>query len=212
VFLCGSRAHAITDKYPAYTVHFQGVGYGPADTLEMHGCCSQIAVFTRNSAILKTKPYVTSTPYKLIRQVDYPWAPPKTLAEELFSILDGECYSLAKELQDEEEQKGLYNRQWFTFTVEQLFSSRWRLQDLVGTPANLEMIRTAIRVLHKEWVRFDEENDQVSYQLLLHSDSDGHDESSLMDPCNGDVDAGSYPMDPETELMLELMEDPPELV
>ena len=197
------RARGVTQKYPAYNVQFQGVGYGPDDTVATHGCCSQIAVFLRDPEIPKARRQVVTQPHKIMRDVDYPWSPPKTLTQELHSVMDSECYTTAKELQEAEELAGIYNREWFTFTVEQFYAARWRLQSLLEEkkPDNehFEMIRAALRTLHKDWVKFDEENDQISYfiqQPEMDSDSPTLDmESSLA--------TGYYPLSAEDEFALD---------
>ncbi|OQV15939.1 putative Small RNA 2'-O-methyltransferase [Hypsibius exemplaris] len=201
--------HAVVEKYPAYTVQLQGVGCQSPETIESHGYCSQIAVFTRNPDMPRVKRHITTPTYKLIREVDYPWAPPKTLAEELSAVMGGECYSLAKELQEEEENLHVYHHDWFTFKVEQLLASRWRLQHLLEATEEtdrLGMLRVALKTSLCDWIKFDEENDKVSYQILGPNDHGSEDESPNLD-MEAEA-AGHYPLGSEMADMLEELEDP----
>ncbi|XP_044258252.1 uncharacterized protein LOC123007190 isoform X2 [Tribolium madens] len=49
-----SWATNITSRFPSYTVHFDGVGLGPAGCDDSIGCCSQLAVFIRKDVICDT--------------------------------------------------------------------------------------------------------------------------------------------------------------
>ncbi|CAI6352272.1 unnamed protein product [Macrosiphum euphorbiae] len=64
-------AKKITTRYPEYSVQFDGIGAGPSGT-ENIGCCSQMALFYRKDMTTSPVKPIDSTPYKLLRRVDYP--------------------------------------------------------------------------------------------------------------------------------------------
>lgn len=139
--------------------------------MKSHGYCSQIAVFVRDEAVPRAKRRIPTHSHKLLRDIDYPWAPPKTISEQLLDIIDGECYSLAKELQQVSEEDGRYDEEWFYFSVDQLYESRWRLQNLLPEPDHLDRIREALGKSVKEWLTFSVEKDEVGYKLEAPADS-----------------------------------------
>ncbi|XP_026823009.1 small RNA 2'-O-methyltransferase isoform X1 [Rhopalosiphum maidis] len=65
-------AKKITALYPEYAVQFDGIGAGPSGT-ENIGCCSQMAIFYRKDMTTSPVKPIGSTPYKLLRRVDYPY-------------------------------------------------------------------------------------------------------------------------------------------
>ncbi|XP_025193447.1 small RNA 2'-O-methyltransferase isoform X1 [Melanaphis sacchari] len=65
-------AKKITNRYSEYAVQFDGIGAGPSGT-ENIGCCSQIAIFYRKDMTTSPVKPIGSTPYKLLRRVDYPF-------------------------------------------------------------------------------------------------------------------------------------------
>ena len=174
-------------RYP-YTVEYTGVGE-TGGTLESHGHCSQIAVFTRHPDVPRAKRTIATFPHKLMREIDYPWSPPKTLDEEILDIMDGECYSQAKEMQEVEENAGRYNQEWFTFTVSELYEARWRLQSMLQPPSHLDHIRKALMKVNNGGLKYDEVNDTVAYQLLgpdSYNDEENYDDGPNIDMENYD--------------------------
>ncbi|GAV06605.1 hypothetical protein RvY_16567 [Ramazzottius varieornatus] len=195
-------------KLHPYTVKYTGVGEGPPGTAETHGYCSQTAIFTRDPAVPRTNHSITVLPHKLMREVDYPWAPPKTLEEEILEIMDAECYSQAKDLKEAEENAGRFNQEWFTFSVADLYEARWRLQSMLKPPSHLDYIRRALGKSRDESLKYDAENDTVSYQLLgpEHYDEDLYDDGPNIDMGNYDHLGRKMEMDQ----LVEELNDPEE--
>ncbi|XP_034948249.1 small RNA 2'-O-methyltransferase [Chelonus insularis] len=63
-------ANGIVNKYPEYEVSFQGICPGPEGTEDL-GCCSQMAIFHRNTDFVIKMPGIEGL-YKLISQEIYP--------------------------------------------------------------------------------------------------------------------------------------------
>ncbi|XP_055351744.1 small RNA 2'-O-methyltransferase-like [Paramacrobiotus metropolitanus] len=158
-------ANSVADRFP-YTVLFSGAGEGPDGTLESHGYCSQIATFVRDAGAPRNCPDDVGVVHKLVQDYTYPWAPPKSLQEQLVDIVDAECYTLAKELQDIAESENRFNVEWFTFPVSELYATRWRLQDMLKPPNHLQPIRDALMLKNTDWRIYSQEKDEVSYRLI----------------------------------------------
>ncbi|XP_022176690.1 small RNA 2'-O-methyltransferase isoform X1 [Myzus persicae] len=73
-------AKKIIARYPEYAVQFDGIGAGPSGT-ENIGCCSQMAIFYRKDMTTSPVKPINSTPYKLLRRIDYPHAPEENLGD-----------------------------------------------------------------------------------------------------------------------------------
>ncbi|KAL4130769.1 hypothetical protein QTP88_008158 [Uroleucon formosanum] len=65
-------AKKIITRYSDYAVQFDGIGAGPTGT-ENIGCCSQMAIFYRKDMTTSPVKPIDSTPYKLLRRVNYPY-------------------------------------------------------------------------------------------------------------------------------------------
>lgn len=65
-------AKKIITRYSEYAVQFDGIGAGPSGT-ENIGCCSQMAIFYRKDMTTSPVKPIGSTPYKLLKRVNYPY-------------------------------------------------------------------------------------------------------------------------------------------